>query len=70
MTGDWQRAHAIVQQDEQDPLACWLHAVLHKQEGDDWNSRYWYRRSAHHFEEWSDSRAELEAIRTELEIHR
>jgi hypothetical protein len=29
-----------VQQDEDDPLSCWIHAVLHKIEGDAGNSRY------------------------------
>jgi hypothetical protein len=67
LAGDWHAAHAVVQQDEQDPLACWIHAVLHKQEGDDWNSRYWYRRCRQEFEEWSDPLAELRAIRKQLE---
>jgi hypothetical protein len=36
-------AHQIVQQYE-DPTAAWIHAMLHKIEGDQNNSRYWYRR--------------------------
>lgn len=61
--GDWHRAHGIVQRDEHDPIACWIHAVPHKIEGDAWNSRYWYARTGHRYEEWGDAQAELEAIR-------
>jgi hypothetical protein len=66
LAGDWHRAHQIVQRDEADPLACWIHAVLHKIEGDDWNSRYWYRRTAHRYEDWRDPTAELRAARAEV----
>jgi hypothetical protein len=66
LAGDWHGAHRIVQQDESDTLACWIHAVLHKIEGDDGNSRYWYRRSAHRYEEWSDPVRELEAARSAI----
>jgi len=45
LAGDWQEAHAIVQADEADPTACWIHAVLHRIEGDDANAGYWYRRA-------------------------
>lgn len=66
LAGDWHSAHRIVQADEHDPLACWIHAVLHKIEGDAWNSRYWYARTGHGYEEFADPRAELEAIRLAL----
>ena len=45
LAGDWTGAHEIVQQDETDPTFCWVHAVLHKIEGDAANARYWYRLS-------------------------
>lgn len=45
LSGQWNAAHQIVQQYE-DPTAAWIHAVLHKIEGDQDNSRYWYRRAA------------------------
>lgn len=64
---DWHRSHNIVQQDERSPMACWIHAVLHKIEGDAWNSRYWYARAGHRYEEWDDAKAELKAIRKALE---
>lgn len=44
LSGDWNAAHEIVQQDEQDEYACWIHAVLHRQEGDLPNAQYWYAR--------------------------
>jgi len=63
LAGNWHKAHNIVQQDEHDPLACWIHAVLHKIEGDAWNSRYWYVRTDHQYEEWEDLHEELSTIR-------
>lgn len=66
LSGDWHQAHRIVQQDEQDPIACWTHAVLHKIEGDAWNSRYWYARTGHRYEEWDDPNEELRAIQNQL----
>jgi hypothetical protein len=40
--GNWTRAHAIAQ-DIEGPDAAWVHAYLHRKEGDDWNAGYWYR---------------------------
>ena len=61
LAADWDRAHAIVQELD-DPLACWIHAILHKIEGDEWNSRYWYRRTrGRRYEDFSDAHAELRA---------
>jgi hypothetical protein len=70
LAGDWDRAHKTVQQDEDDPIACWIHAVLHKIEGDAGNSRYWYSRSTHSYGEFADPRQELAAIKRELESGR
>lgn len=39
--GDWQRAHRLVQ-DLSDASAAWVHAYLHRKEGDIWNADYWY----------------------------
>lgn len=63
LAGDWHRAHNIVQQNDKDVLACWIHAVLHKIEGDAANSRYWYARTDRRYEDFSDARTELAAIR-------
>ena len=66
VAGDWDGAHAIVQTHEGDATACWLHACLHKLEPDESNSRYWYRRSGHSYEEYADGRTELIAIKAAL----
>jgi hypothetical protein len=42
--GDWNAAHAIVQ-DETSADAAWVHAYLHRVEGDLGNAGYWYRRA-------------------------
>ncbi len=44
LSGDWKAAHEIVQEDEQDEFACWIHAGLHRIEGDLPNAQYWYAR--------------------------
>jgi hypothetical protein len=41
---DWKRAHAIVM-DEGGKDCAWVHAHLHRVEGDDGNAAYWYRRA-------------------------
>ena len=41
---DWKRAHKIVQE-EQDRDSAWVHAYLHRKEGDLDNAGYWYRRA-------------------------
>lgn len=43
--GDWEGAHSAVQQDEQDRDCCWVHAYLHRKEGDIGNAGYWYSRA-------------------------
>lgn len=43
--GDWDRAHSIAQ-DIETPEGAWVHAYLHRREGDAVNARYWYRRAA------------------------
>ena len=42
--GDWDKAHGIVQ-DESSRDAAWVHAYLHRVEGDLGNAGYWYRRA-------------------------
>jgi hypothetical protein len=43
--GDWDRAHAIVQEREDEAPSAWVHAHLHRVEGDLSNAGYWYRRA-------------------------
>jgi len=42
--GDWDGAHALVQDDES-AAAAWVHAHLHRIEGDLDNAAYWYRKA-------------------------
>jgi hypothetical protein len=42
--GDWDRAHEIAQ-DHPSPDAAWIHAYLHRKEGDQGNAGYWYQRA-------------------------
>jgi len=41
---DWNKAHHLA--DEIGGPNCdWVHAYLHRKEGDSWNANYWYRRA-------------------------
>jgi hypothetical protein len=42
--GDWEKAHRIVQ-DDGGTDAAWVHAFLHRKEGDRSNASYWYSRA-------------------------
>ena len=43
--GDWQKAHELIQ-DLPDKNASWIHAYLHRKEGDTWNADYWYSKAS------------------------
>jgi hypothetical protein len=62
----WEAAHSIVQKYEGDSTAAWIHAVLHKIEGDQSNSRYWYTRAGKLECVSREARSELEEIRRNL----
>lgn len=64
---DWDKAHALVQ-DEAGRDAAWVHALLHRQEGDGSNAAYWYRRAGRPTTT-GDLSAEWDAIATAL-LHR
>jgi len=55
--GNWDTAHKIVQ-DIGDKNASWIHAWLHRVDGDNSNAQYWYSRAGKSFfhgsleEEW------------------
>jgi hypothetical protein len=42
--GEWDAAHRLAQ-DEDDAAGAWVHAYLHRVEGDLSNAGYWYRRA-------------------------
>lgn len=62
---DWDRAHGCVQQREGQPDCDWVHAYLHRTEGDLANAGYWYRRAGRPVargaieDEWTAIAAEL-----------
>ena len=62
----WDEAPEIAQRDESNATAQWIHAVLHKIEGDLSNSRYWYRKAGRL--DWVDKEPldELRSIRETL----
>lgn len=43
--GNWNGAHAIAQEID-DRTGSWIHAYLHRKEGDLGNAGYWYRRAS------------------------
>jgi len=66
--GDWDKAHQIVQ-NAPDRDSAWVHAYLHREEGDLGNASYWYRRAgrtksnASLAQEWEDiAQALLEKV--------
>lgn len=42
--GDWEKAHTLIQ-DISGKEAAWIHAYLHRREGDIWNANYWYAKA-------------------------
>jgi len=44
LRGEWDAAHQIAQEDDS-PDGAWVHAWLHRIEGDASNAAYWYRRA-------------------------
>ena len=65
--GDWKRAHELVQ-DLVTAEAAWVHAYLHRVEGDTFNAGYWYNRAVQPVcttslaAEWESIHAELSDI--------
>ena len=44
VNNDWDRAHKLAQ-NQDDEVGAWVHAHLHRVEGDLRNAGYWYRRA-------------------------
>jgi hypothetical protein len=64
--GEWQQAHVIVQE-EDSPLAAWLHGIVHTLEGDLDNARYWYRKAHRTFPGPEAVAAEIAAARATMQ---
>ena len=62
--GNWKRAHELAQS-QRDAAGSWVHAYLHRVEGDESNAGYWYGRAgkAHSQaalkDEWAEIAADL-----------
>lgn len=67
LSGNWQGAHLVAQDNEGDELADWIHAVAHRMEGDLDNARYWYGRCRRQLRENVPVGAEFAEIRAALE---
>ena len=63
--GDWDAAHHVVQSMD-DPHAYWVHAYLHRVEGDLGNAAYWYSRAGRPVAE-DDLGAERARLREAIE---
>jgi hypothetical protein len=66
LAGDWQAAHLIAQKYEDDDVASWIHAVVHRMEGDLANAGYWYRRVGRPLREDVSTADELREIQAAL----
>lgn len=44
LKGDWEASHNIAQE-MLDQEGSWIHAYLHRKEGDAFNAEYWYRQA-------------------------
>ncbi|MCK0159823.1 hypothetical protein [Allomuricauda sp. F6463D] len=50
--GDWESSHDIAQ-DLHSLMGSWIHAYLHRKEGDKWNAGYWYGRAGKPFPDYT-----------------
>lgn len=62
--GDWAKAHEVAQ-DVESADGAWVHAYLHRKEGDVGNASYWYRRAGRTVAT-TDLHAEWEQIVSEI----
>ena len=62
--GDWHKAHSLIDSLD-DANSCWVHAYLHRKEGDIANADYWYGR-AHKQRSASSLQEEWKSLTTEL----
>jgi hypothetical protein len=63
--GEWERAHACAQEDR-GADGAWVHAYLHRKEGDRGNAGYWYARAGRGLPRELALEAEWDAIAGEL----
>ena len=63
--GRWNAAHHLIQQDDS-PLASWLHGIVHIQEGDLEDAEYWYDRAQRHFRSRGSLQEEMDRFEEAL----
>lgn len=63
--GEWQRAHEVAQA-VPEAAGAWVHAYLHRKEGDIGNARYWYRRAGKPYPEGTAKQEWEQILRTLL----
>lgn len=63
--GRWTEAHNLVQQDDS-PLAAWLHGIVHLQEGDLEDAEYWYEKAGRKFRQRASLAEELASFEAAL----
>jgi len=62
--GNWKKAHETAQ-DVSNADGAWVHAYLHRKEGEEWNAQYWYGQASRPkisgslAKEWEDMSREL-----------
>ncbi|NNF36933.1 MAG: hypothetical protein HKN68_22715 [Saprospiraceae bacterium] len=60
--GKWDEAHRLIDSvDSTD--AAWIHAHLHRVEGDNWNARYWYSRAGKQTPNYDTTEEWIELVR-------
>ena len=64
--GEWEKAHEIAQADDS-ALGAWAHGIVHLQEGDLDNARYWFGRARRPFPSPVDIQSEVTALAAALE---
>ncbi len=64
-TGQWEQAHALTRTLGAEEGGAWLHACLHRIEGDTNNANYWYHRAEMEYYS-GDTSAELEEIAIQI----
>lgn len=64
--GNWDKAHDLAQHDSS-PEGAWLHGLLHIQEGDLGNARYWYGVAGRDFRSRGTLDEEMDALAEQLQ---
>lgn len=63
--GDWEKSHELAQA-QNDDNGAWVHAYLHRKEGDRSNAAYWYKRAWRPFPNLSTENEWDEIVRDQL----